>query len=395
MKGVVIAQGNGNLAGQFRVFQKKLAGAAVESKAYGLDSAILDLLPKVKSNFVKPKPSPLIHSKLISLFEKDDNGVSTSMLTGEKVLLCFDPIIMEQMEAEYSMDLKIKKSNWNQFELQYEGFYQIPFDNIDDTIITYYRADKRMASIESNKDLVGFLLILRSVCAQNHGAIKVDQEYHNLSTLHSAIAYRQKKNTNDTKFADEVADRYDSVLFTSGQFAIYGVSPYENVLKTYPSTTGSPLTFIEYLQLLDDDRIPIDTLVKERTVARLIVKNSLNDRLRKHLITSFSTGDDCYSNTINDALSLLSTFIKTKKDTTSEDAVVSYHDTTEEDDIIDDDDTILDDPDIIDDDVADDTNDDIEMKEEESHDNIKDNHATFNATVMASVISEATADACR
>jgi hypothetical protein len=105
MKEVLIAQGNGNLARQFRVFQKKLAGAAAESKAYGLDSVILDLIPKVKSDFVKPKPSPLIHSKLISLYEKDDRGVSTSKPTGEKVLLCFNPIIKEQMEAEYSMDL--------------------------------------------------------------------------------------------------------------------------------------------------------------------------------------------------------------------------------------------------------------------------------------------------
>jgi hypothetical protein len=172
------------------VFQKKLEGAAAESKAYGLDSVILDLIPKIKSDFVKPKPSPLIHSKLIVLYEKDDKGVSTSKPTDEKVLLCFDPIIKEQMEAEYSMDLKIQKSNWNIFERQYEGLYRIVFDNVDDTIITYCRADKRMASIEINKDLVGFLLILRSVCAQNHGAIKVDQEYHILSTLHSAIAYR-------------------------------------------------------------------------------------------------------------------------------------------------------------------------------------------------------------
>jgi hypothetical protein len=37
MKGTVIAQGHGNMAGQFRVFQKKLAGAAADDKAYGLD----------------------------------------------------------------------------------------------------------------------------------------------------------------------------------------------------------------------------------------------------------------------------------------------------------------------------------------------------------------------
>jgi hypothetical protein len=40
-KGIVIAQGNGNMSGQFRVFQRRLAGAAAENQAYGLDSAIL------------------------------------------------------------------------------------------------------------------------------------------------------------------------------------------------------------------------------------------------------------------------------------------------------------------------------------------------------------------
>jgi hypothetical protein len=47
-----------------------------------------------------------------------------------------------------------------------------------------------MSSVEINKDLIGFLLILQSVCAQNNGAIKVDDEYQNLSTMHSAIGVK-------------------------------------------------------------------------------------------------------------------------------------------------------------------------------------------------------------
>jgi hypothetical protein len=109
MKGIVIAQGNGNLAGQFCVFQKKLAGAAADDKAYGLDSAILDLVAKVKSDFVKPKPSPLVHSNLVDVMEKDKNGITTNTPTGETKLICFDPILKEEMEAEYSMDLKIQR----------------------------------------------------------------------------------------------------------------------------------------------------------------------------------------------------------------------------------------------------------------------------------------------
>jgi hypothetical protein len=107
MKGIVIALGDGNLAGQFRLFQKKLAGAAADDKAYGLDSSILDLSSKIKSDFVKPKPNPLVHSDLIDVYGEDKKK------TGERKLVCHNPILRDQMEAEYSMDLKIQKSNWN------------------------------------------------------------------------------------------------------------------------------------------------------------------------------------------------------------------------------------------------------------------------------------------
>jgi hypothetical protein len=206
MKGIVIAQGNGNLAGQFRLFQKKLAGAAAEDKAYGLDSSILDLVAKVKSDFVKPKLDPRVHSKLVSVMEKDDKGVPTNMPSGEKKLICFDPILKDQMETEYNMDLKLQKSNWNQFECCYEGLYRIAIGNVEDAIITYCRSDKRMAMVKSDKDLVGFLQILRSVCAQNNSAVKVDKEYQNLGTLQSACGYKQRKSISNAKFADEVAD---------------------------------------------------------------------------------------------------------------------------------------------------------------------------------------------
>jgi hypothetical protein len=123
MKGLVIAQGNGNLAGQFRIYQKIMAGSAADDKAYGLDSAILDLVAKVKSDFVKPKPDPLVHSKLFRVMEKDDQGVSTNVPTGEIKLMCFNPVLKDEMDSEYNMDLKIQKSNWNQYEPHYEGYF--------------------------------------------------------------------------------------------------------------------------------------------------------------------------------------------------------------------------------------------------------------------------------
>jgi hypothetical protein len=75
------------------------------------------------------------------------------------------------MDAKYSMDLKLQKANWNQYGRFYDGYYSIAVGNVEDTILTYCRADIRMSSIERSKDLIGFLLVLRSICAKNNGAV--------------------------------------------------------------------------------------------------------------------------------------------------------------------------------------------------------------------------------
>jgi hypothetical protein len=197
MKGIVIAQGNGNMSGQFRVFQRKLAGAAADDKAYGLDSAILELIAKVRSDFVKPRPNPNVHSNVTPV-------LSGGVATGENRLVCFDPIMKEQMDAEYSMDLKIQSSNWHQYQRHEEGFYRTALGNVENEVLTHCRRDSRMKTVEGDKDLIGLLLILRSVCAANKGSVKVDDEYQKLNTLHQAIGYKQNKTVSNTTFGEDV-----------------------------------------------------------------------------------------------------------------------------------------------------------------------------------------------
>jgi hypothetical protein len=132
MTGIVIAQGNGNMSGQFRTFQKKLAGAAANDKSYGLDSALLELITKVRSNFVQPRPDPNIHSNVTPVMGAD------GLPTGENRLVCFDPIVKEQMDADYGMDLKIQSSYWNQYQRHEEGFYRTAIGNVEDEVLTAF-----------------------------------------------------------------------------------------------------------------------------------------------------------------------------------------------------------------------------------------------------------------
>jgi hypothetical protein len=44
------------------------------------------------------------------------------------------------------------------------------------------------------------------------------------------------------------------------------------------------MSFKEYLALADIEQSPIDDIVRDQIVARLIIKNSLNDRVREQLL---------------------------------------------------------------------------------------------------------------
>jgi hypothetical protein len=150
----------------------------------------------------------------------------------------------------------------------------------------------------------------------------VDEEFKKLGTLHSAAGFKQINTVADADYADEVLDRYESAIFTCGKF-ICGQSIYDKVLKSY----STPMTFKEYLLLSERKQVPMDTIVKERTVAKLIIKNSLNENARHELAKTYSVNNHtCYPNTVCEALSLLATFkMKPANNNRTPEAVVSYH----------------------------------------------------------------------
>jgi hypothetical protein len=92
-------------------------------------------------------------------------------------------------------------------------------------------------------------------------------------------------------------NRYESAIFTCRRFA-FGQSTYDKVLANY----STPMTFDEYMLLSKEDQSSIEHIVEERTVGRLMIKDSMNEQLRDHLVQTFSVNNDtCYPNTISDA----------------------------------------------------------------------------------------------
>jgi hypothetical protein len=67
---------------------------------------------------------------------------------------------------------------------------------------------------------VQFLLILRLVCAQNNSAMKVDVEYQNLITLHSALGFIYKLLFKSCRFAPQCLRKTKSQQSTRQLFYI-------------------------------------------------------------------------------------------------------------------------------------------------------------------------------
>jgi hypothetical protein len=73
--------------------------------------------------------------------------------------------------------------------------------------------------------------------------VKVDEEYHNLGSVQSAVGFKQKKSVSDDAIiSEEVLHRYGSAIFTNGKY-VFGQSVYDKVLTNY----HIPMTFKEYI----------------------------------------------------------------------------------------------------------------------------------------------------
>jgi hypothetical protein len=64
--------------------------------------------------------------------------------TGGNKLVCHDPALKEQINAEYNMDLKLQSSNWNQYQRYEQGLFCTAIRNIELEVLTYCQRDNRM-----------------------------------------------------------------------------------------------------------------------------------------------------------------------------------------------------------------------------------------------------------
>ena len=112
-----------------------------------------------------------------------------------------------------------------------------------------------------------------------------------------------KTNLSYYQFSDKLCDQYSAATYQ------YGKIPHrDSFLKSVLLKENPVITWTAYKLLLEADQVPISGKVKQLFIAHLLVSNSNNKRLRKHLEDSYSTKTNCHPRTREMAVALLSVF---------------------------------------------------------------------------------------
>ena len=85
-------------------------------------------------------------------------------------------------------------------------------------------------TVHKDRDVVGLLKILRSICVQNLMGSKVDPYPKHLQILTSTLSHTQKKGVSNNKFGDAVLDQVSAAQSQCGVFA-FGESYHIKVLS--------------------------------------------------------------------------------------------------------------------------------------------------------------------
>ena len=375
MLGVVVTTEDVNMAGQYRVFMKAIQQYC-SSKGYAtLPTCIKTLTTKTELDFAM---TPIDTTLFATTCQRPIVGAVPPTL--ETVFAVFNPNTKKELEMEWSVKYKLKREEWGLYRKNIDSVYGIAHGNLCGQVVGRCGLDPSFESIQSNRDLIGLLTILRSVCVQTSSGILRNPHQDGIKSLKKLIMYKQRQNLSYYQFSDELCDLYDAATYQCGK-----IPHGDSFLNVVLQNENPVINRTAYELLPEAAQEPINGKVKQLFIAHLLVSNSNNKRLRKHLEDSYSTKTDCYPSTREEAVALLSAFggdikgsdgNKTNNNSQDETATVLFN---------------LGDDDSDEDSDSDASYDEDENEDENDHiDPTEDSNATVSPTEDAGVLDDTT-----
>ena len=282
---IVIDHTKDDLLAQERVFVTGLQSCASNRQSHGLDMAIRNMKDLVRKDFRGDRVDPLTYGRY-----------ETDATTGDRVICVTDAAKKRDADLEDQAVVRVEVQNFTEYKTHKQALLSIAIGNIDDVLMASCKKHANYDKVINDNDLIGFLKILHTVCSKNPatGMQLVDIETANLDFLETALGRRQEKNESDTDFAKNMEDMVDALIHSLGPYCL-GQEPWNIVL----AKQSTPMTFKEYINANADVQEAVLEKVRERTIARVIIRGCSNTRIQKRLAELFVTGSTtCYPSTV-------------------------------------------------------------------------------------------------
>lgn len=325
---IVIDHDKPSILSQFREYKKGLSSVATNKGAYGLDIAIETGVGRTKASFMPAFVNVQLHSNIVPT---RTGGV----LDGGNAIVCFDPVLKQQLDIIYNMELKTALSNWNQYQRNNDALLSTAIGNVHPVVLTACESDPRYTAMRNNNDLMSFLEILQAVCTKStSGQGRCNEEFEALKFMKKIVNFVQSRDMSDIDYGQHVEDQYDALVHTLGPYAL-GWTTWNKVLSEHPT----PRTFQEYVALSESEQAPYKLLVKGRFIALLMIGGTVHGHIRTMLNESYAVHNtSCYPTDKSATLKLFASLGSSKPKVNT--AVVAMHEAVEsEDSHISDDDT--------------------------------------------------------
>ena len=151
------------------------------------------------------------------------------------------------------------------------------------------------------RDLIGLLIILRTVCVQSNSYIHTDPLVGNIEAYYNFINYKQRASSH-SDFGEHLTDRYESCVHQCGEYP-FSLDFHSRVCDR------RGLTIQQYQQLTKTAQLPIDAEAKDLIISFVMVKNAWGSALKSHLEKMYATGNtSCYPVSVSDTINLLRSF---------------------------------------------------------------------------------------
>ena len=212
--------------------------------------------------------------------------------------------MQEEAEDNYNNMQRQKMTKYALYRKNGTVMFIVLYGQLHSDIVTIAKRSitPLFETVNKERDVVGLLSILCSICLQNLTGSKVDPYLEQLKILSSTLSYVQKKGISNHNFSNAV---HDQIFAVQSQCSAFVFKENYHVKMLCGDGISNLKDYFSFDQTKKDK---YDTLARELVCARLIINNSLFSKTCIYLREQYVVNQSNFPDTVVEAVAMITLF---------------------------------------------------------------------------------------